>query len=113
MLFIEAPETAEQLSAIAGRFAARVPLLANMVEGGATPLQDADQLEGLGFSVVIYPGGIVRALAKTAQAYYASLREHGTNAPFADRMHDFAGLNEVIGTAGMLNAGARYADGDG
>ena len=108
VLFIEAPQTRDQLGQICTRFARRVPLLANMVEGGATPMHDAADLEGLGFAVVIFPGGVVRALARTAQDYYASLRANGTNAPFADRMHDFDGLNAVIGTAEMLARGKSY-----
>ncbi len=110
VLFIEAPQSREQLTAIANQFAPRVPLLANMVEGGATPILGASDLEDQGFSIVIFPGGIVRALAKTAQAYYQSLAEHGSNKPFADHMFDFGGLNEVIGTADMLEAGAHYDD---
>ncbi|MFY0692599.1 MAG: isocitrate lyase/phosphoenolpyruvate mutase family protein [Paracoccaceae bacterium] len=108
VLFIEAPQTREQLESIAKQFSARVPLLANMVEGGATPITGASDLEQQGFSIVIFPGGIVRALARTAQDYYASLNAHGSNRPFADRMFDFNGLNEVIGTAEMLEKGARY-----
>jgi len=111
VLFIEAPRTGSELQALAARFAGRIPLLANMVEGGATPIQSASDLETLGYSIVIFPGGIVRALAKTAEAYYGSLRQHGSNAPFADRMHDFGGLNAKIGTAEMLAAGKRYEDG--
>ncbi|WP_170772099.1 isocitrate lyase/PEP mutase family protein [Ruegeria lacuscaerulensis] len=110
VLFIEAPKSREQLTAIADQFAHRVPLLANMVEGGATPILGASDLEEQSYSIVIFPGGIVRALAKTAQAYYQSLAENGSNKPFADRMFDFGGLNEVIGTADMLEAGARYDD---
>lgn len=108
VLFIEAPQTRAQLQTIAARFSGRVPLLANMVEGGATPMHDAADLEAIGFSLVIFPGGIVRALARTAQDYYASLQAHGSNAPFADRMHDFDGLNEVIGTGEMLARGKTY-----
>ena len=81
VLFVEAPGSGEQLARIGERFAGRAPLLANMVEGGATPPASADELQAQGFSIVIFPGGIVRALARTAQAYYASLREHGSNAP--------------------------------
>ena len=55
--------------------------------------------------------GIVRALARTAEDYYASLRAHGSNAPFAGRMFDFTALNERIGTEAMLAAGARYQSG--
>lgn len=113
VLFIEAPQNREQLEQVAERFASRMPLLANMVEGGATPITGADDLESLGFSIVIFPGGIVRALARTAQDYYQSLAQNGSNKPFADRMFDFGGLNAVIGTDEMLRKGARYGDTDG
>lgn len=108
VLFIEAPQSRTQLETIARQFKNRVPLLANMVEGGATPITGADDLEAVGYSIVIFPGGIVRALARTAQDYYQSLAEHGSNRPFADRMFDFNGLNSVIGTAAMLEKGQRY-----
>ncbi len=108
VLFIEAPQSRAQLEEIARTFAGRVPLLANMVEGGATPITGADDLQGLGFSIVIFPGGIVRALAHTARNYYESLAAHGSNMPFKERMFDFNGLNEVIGTAEMLERGRRY-----
>lgn len=112
VLFVEAPQNRDQLEAITKRFAGRVPLLANMVEGGATPVTGADDLESLGFSIVIFPGGIVRALARTAQDYYQSLAQHGSNKPFADRMFDFAGLNGITGTDEMLKKGARYDGSD-
>ncbi|PWJ16202.1 isocitrate lyase/PEP mutase family protein [Jannaschia seohaensis] len=108
VLFVEAPRSGEELARVAQHFAGRVPLLANMVEGGATPIQSAADLEALGYSLVIFPGGIVRALARTAADYYASLRAHGSNRPFADRMDDFDGLNRRLGTAEMLAAGRRY-----
>lgn len=109
VLFVEAPRTREQMQAITTEFGSRVPLLANMVEGGATPITGAQDLESLGFSFVIFPGGIVRALARTAQDYYASLHKNGSNAPFADRMFDFDGLNAQIGTSEMLKRGEDYS----
>ena len=111
MLFVEAPRDAVELAGIAARFGGRIPLMANMVEGGATPLRDAAQLEALGFSLVIFPGGTVRALARLMQDYFSSLAGHGTTAPFRDRMLDFRGINEIIGTAEMLALGKRYDDG--
>lgn len=107
-LFIEAPRSAVELQKIGDQFASRVPLLANMVEGGATPVLDAQSLEAMGFDIVIFPGGIVRALTKTAQDYYDSLHKSGSNAPFADRMFDFDGLNEAIGTAEFLSLGEKF-----
>jgi 2-methylisocitrate lyase-like PEP mutase family enzyme len=108
ILFIEAPEDRAQMQAIAARFAARIPLLANMVEGGRTPVASADELGGMGFRVVIFPGGTVRALARGLQDYFAVLKQDGTTARFRDRMHDFDGLNAVIGTPEMLERGRRY-----
>ena len=94
---------------IVARFAGRAPLLANMVEGGQTPQRSAQQLAEIGYGLVIFPGGLVRALAHCAQAYLASLGEHGTTQPFSDRMLDFDGLNDVLGTEETLRMGQRYA----
>jgi len=82
--------------------------MANMVEGGRTPILPAAELEALGFSLVIFPGGIVRALARTAQAFYAALVSTGTTASFRNEMFDFDALNEVIGTPQMLELGRAY-----
>ncbi|MDH0093413.1 isocitrate lyase/phosphoenolpyruvate mutase family protein [Achromobacter mucicolens] len=107
-LFIEALRSPEQMRAACDRFAARVPLLANMVEGGKTPVQDAGALAAVGFRIVIFPGGTARAVAHTLQGYYGSLRQHGTTGPWKDRMLDFDGLNDVIGTPELLEQGRRY-----
>ena len=109
MLFIEAPTDRAQLGAIVAHFAGRVPLMVNVVEGGKTPALPAAELEAIGFALVIFPGAVVRALAKTAVDLYASLKQHGTNEPFRGRMFDFSGLNAVIGTPEMLARGARYS----
>ena len=109
-LFIEALQTPAQMSAACARFGSRVPLLANMVEGGKTPVQSAAELQTHGFRIAIFPGGTARAVAHTLQGYYASLQQHKTTLPFKDRMLDFDGLNEVIGTAQLLQTGKRYED---
>ncbi len=108
MLFVEAPQSIDDMTAIVDRLGARVPLMANMVEGGKTPLSTADELQAMGFSLVIFPGGLVRAFAHMAEEYLASLRQHGTNRPFRDRMLDFDRLNEIVGTKEMLESGYRF-----
>ncbi len=108
MLFVEAPRSEAEIAEIAGRFGARVPLMANMVEGGRTPIKSAAELQAAGFSLVIFPGGLVRAFARMAGDYFASLREHGSNQPFRDRMLDFQDLNDLLGTQDMLAQGAKY-----
>ena len=108
LLFVEAPRDHAMLSTITARLGNRAPLMANMVEGGLTPMLDARELQALGYRLVIFPGGIVRAVAKTAEAYYASLAAHGTNAPFRDRMFDFNELNRRMGTVEALRRAAAY-----
>ncbi len=107
VLFVEAPKTRAELQRISPALKG-VPLVANMVEGGKTPPLAAAELEALGFSLVIFPGGIVRALARTAGDYYASLAAHGTTEPFVDRMYDFTALNDVIGTPALIALGNQY-----
>lgn len=108
MLFVEAPRTQDEMKVVTSRFAGRVPLMANMVEGGRTPILPAGELEALGYRFVIFPGGLVRAVARTAQDYLASLRRHGTTDPFRNRMMDLAQINEVVGTRALLAEGQRY-----
>lgn len=108
-LFIEALRSDEQMQRACDQFAGRVPLLANMVEGGKTPVKSARELGERGFRIVIFPGGTARAVVHTLQGYYASLHEHQTTAPWQDRMLDFDGLNRVIETPQLLAQGQRYA----
>ncbi len=107
-LFIEALRTAEEMDAACARFGTRIPLLANMVEGGRTPVHDARELGRRGFRLAIFPGGAARAVAHTLQGYYASLHDHGTTGPWRDRMLDFQGINELIGTPQLLAQAQRY-----
>ena len=108
VLFVEAPKAREELAKIVKQVGRTLPLMANMVEGGKTPMLSAAELETLGFSLVIFPGGIVRTLAKTAVDYYASLAAHGSTQPFRDRMFDFDALNGLLGTPEMIERGKRY-----
>ena len=109
VLFVEAPGSEAELSSIASALGDRLPLMANMVEGGKTPILGAEQLQTLGFSLVIFPGGIVRAIARSAVEFYATLVRDGSSAAFRDRMYDFDALNAVIGTPEMLALGKHYA----
>ena len=108
MLFVEAPRTQEQIETLGQDLGSQVPLLANMVEGGKTPLKPARELARLGFKMVIYPGAMVRVLAFAARAYLTELKNHGSTESFRNRMLDFNELQEIIGTAELLAAGQRY-----
>ena len=108
VLFIEAPRSVDELKLIRKSFDLNIPLLANMVEGGKTPVKTANDLKSLGFNIVIFPGGAVRAATFQLQEYYAGLLKNGSNSEFSKRMHDFDSLNAVIGTPELLSIGKKY-----
>jgi 2-methylisocitrate lyase-like PEP mutase family enzyme len=111
VLFVEAPRSVEDMKAASARFKGRAPLLANMVEGGKTPILPAAELEALGFSIVIFAAGLVRSFAFMAREYFAAIKRDGSTAAFRDRMLDFKGLNAVVGTPQMFELGKRYDGG--
>jgi len=108
VLFVEALRTQDDMAAALARLSHRAPMLANMVEGGKTPVLPSAELQSLGYSIAIFPGGTVRALSFALQGYLQSLREHGTTTPWLPQMLSFDKLNDVIGTPEMLALGKRY-----
>lgn len=108
MLFVEAPASKSDLQRIAERLAGRLPVMANMVEGGVTPAVTAAELEAMGFSLVIFPGGLVRATVFMAREYLTSLRNNGSATPYRARMVDFADVNDLLGTKAFLQTGKSY-----
>ena len=108
VLFIEALRSVQDMARAVAQFGGTAPLLANMVEGGKTPVLPAAELEDIGYSIAIFPGGLARRLAFAAQEYFSLLKQDGTTASLRDRMLDFDGLNRTIGTPAMLELGKRY-----
>ncbi|MEM0907673.1 MAG: isocitrate lyase/phosphoenolpyruvate mutase family protein [Pseudomonadota bacterium] len=108
VVFVEAPRTREDLEKVTAALP-HVPLLANMVEGGATPVLSLGELGRIGFRLIIFPGGIVRALAHTAAQYYGALVRDGSTGAMANAMLSFDDLNDVIETPELLALGQRYS----
>lgn len=108
VLFLEAPEDEAQLAEIPRHFGTRAKLMANMIEGGRTPMHDARHLAQLGYQIVIFPGALVRALSFAARDFFETLRRDGTTDAFRNRMFDFTGLNDLLGTDAILADGRRY-----
>ena len=109
-LFIEALRSPADQQRACQQFASRTPLLANMVEGGQTTVTGVNELQALGFRIVIFPGGTVRFLAQQLQRYFSTLKADGSTAALQGQMHDFDSLNAVIGTPELLALGQRYGD---
>lgn len=110
VLFIEAPQTLEQMQTICAEFSETVPLVANMVEGGKTPIMDRESLFKMGFRLVISPGALMRAQTPVIEALLAHIRAYGSTVDWRDRMLDLMGLNERLGLDEILEQGARYQE---
>jgi 2-methylisocitrate lyase-like PEP mutase family enzyme len=109
VLFVESPLDDAQLAEVGSVLGARIPLLANMVEGGKTPLHSAEELGQLGFKLVIFPGAMVRVLSRAGAEYLEALRRDGTTAGILDSMFDFKQVNDVIGTDDLIELSNKYS----
>jgi 2,3-dimethylmalate lyase len=95
ILFVESPESLEEMRTI-GRSFDR-PLMANMVEGGRTPLADRKTLEEIGYSIAIFPGLGFLAAGAALQKVYRHLKEHGSSVGSDAPLYKFAEFSDLMG----------------
>jgi 2,3-dimethylmalate lyase len=93
--FIEAPDSLERLQEIGLRSPA--PNVANMIEGGRTPVLPLDELTRLGFHLVLYPLAGLFASARAIEQMYQKLRADGTTLGEEHQLMTFPEFNELIG----------------
>lgn len=106
ILFIESPESEEELARVGSSF--DVPVLANMVHGGRTPVLGRERLRALGFQVAIYPAVGFLAVAETLRRAYASTAAGEAEPPVP--LYPFPRFNELIGFPDVWDFERRYAD---
>ncbi|MDU1690903.1 MAG: isocitrate lyase/PEP mutase family protein, partial [Bradyrhizobium sp.] len=107
IVFVESPESEVEMAEI-GRMIDK-PLLANMVNGGRTPMLSADRLKQLGFAVAIFPAVGFLATAEALTRAYDDLRRHGTTTE-AVPMFSFAEFNRLIGFEDVWEFERRYSE---
>lgn len=112
VIFVEAPRTNAELAAVPKALGGKRPLMANMVEGGRTPMTPVAELEAMGYDLVVFSAGVVRAMAKTARSFYDTLMADGTSDAIRDQMYSFDELADIVGTNELLEQGRKY-DSDG
>ena len=93
--FVEAPDSQEQLAEIGRR--APGPNVANMIEGGHTPMLPQERLAALGFHLILYPLAGLYAAAHAMEAIYHKLRTDRTTLGAEDHLMSFREFNELIG----------------
>jgi methylisocitrate lyase len=100
MVFVEAVHSADEMKAVNAALAELdTPSMANMIEGGQTPLLSAAELQELGYSVVAYPCGSVFTAVKALREWATQLRQCGTSAGFLSHMVTFDDYFEFIGAS--------------
>jgi methylisocitrate lyase len=106
MLFVEAPESVDELRRICSEVPG--PCLANAIEGGRTPVLPAKALEDIGFAAVAFPVAATYAVAAVLCELYAALRRDGGTGAMEARMTDFDSFNALIGLAAQRESEAAY-----
>jgi len=105
VLFVEAPN-AEQLPKIAPRLGG--PLLYNMATSGKTPFLPKEEIERLGFKIIIYPNWVMLAAIRAASEVLATLKETGTIAGIASEVPSFREFFDLLGMPEVQELEARY-----
>jgi carboxyvinyl-carboxyphosphonate phosphorylmutase len=105
-LFIEAPRSREELQAIAKELPP--PLVANMLEGGVTPLLTKDELEKIGLQLIVCPLTALYASAKAMKDMFHLIKTEGTTRAALDRLLPFQQFHDVIGLEGYYKLDEQY-----
>ena len=107
ILFVESPESQEEMHRIASSL--DKPLLANMVEGGRTPVLDSRALEQIGYKIAIYPVTALLAATQAMQAVYAQFKATGHSVPPAAPLMPFGEMTELMGFKEVWDFEKRHA----
>jgi 2,3-dimethylmalate lyase len=106
ILFYEAPADVDEMRDIGRNF--DLPLMANMVEGGATPVLTPDQLAGIGYQVAIFPASGFLAVTQALTNVYQSLQDQGAATATGTQLYDFKDFTKLMGFEEIMEFEARY-----
>jgi len=108
ILFVESPESEEEMRTIGRSF--DLPLLANMVEGGRTPVLSQTDLESIGYKLAIFPVTALLAATQAMQAVYQGLRRQGSSAHGTVPLMPFSELTQLMGFQAVWDFDKRHAE---
>ncbi|MCA0892091.1 isocitrate lyase/PEP mutase family protein [Microbulbifer agarilyticus] len=107
-IFVEAPANLEQMQIIGERLGSRTPLIHNLVEGGQSPVQSADELQALSYRIALFPASLLHLFIPAAQKLLAQLAHSGHLNELRNQMIDLATVNDLLGADELLAAGKKY-----
>jgi 2-methylisocitrate lyase-like PEP mutase family enzyme len=106
LLFVESPESVEEMRRIGRTF--DVPLVANMVEGGRTPVLDAATLQEIGYRLAIFPALGFLAAGAALEVAYAALKKRGSSVGLDVPLYPFKDFSELMGFGWVAEFDAKY-----
>jgi len=107
-LFVEAPQSRAELERISREL--EPPYVANMLEGGVTPLLAREELAALGFRIAVFPLSGLFAAARAMKEVFRHLKEKGTTSDIVDRLLTFHDFHQVVDLAGYRALDERYRE---
>ncbi len=108
VLFIEAPESIEEMRIIGERF--DKPLLANIVDGGRTPVLGVDELREIGYQMAIFPATGFLAMGQALESVYRHIKQHGSSKGVATPLYDFNAFSELMGFPAVWEFERRWTE---
>jgi 2,3-dimethylmalate lyase len=108
ILFVESPETPEEMAKIAQTF--DKPVLINVVEGGRTPLFSKTELEQMGFKMAIYPCSAFLAMGQALETVYSALKNEGSTLSVKDQLYNFEAFSKLMGFEAVWDFDRKHAD---
>ena len=106
LIFVEGPRTLADTRAVTARFAARVPLVHNLVEGGVSATDNGTDLDAMGFALALHPLLLLHGLAASAPGWLAHLKAERTTTGLP--LSNLADINRITGATALIETGARY-----
>jgi 2-methylisocitrate lyase-like PEP mutase family enzyme len=95
LLFVESPESVEEMARIGQSF--DLPLVANMVEGGRTPVLSREELQSLGYRLAIFPAAAFLAAGAAFEGVYRGIQENGSTVGTSTPMYEFQQFSQLMG----------------
>jgi len=108
-VFVEAPKTIDEMRKIGKEI--KAPLVANMIEGGATPVLSAKELHKMGFKIILYPLSVLYANTFASLAILKELKKSGTTKRLAKNVVTFDEFNDIVELSKFRNMENRYKSG--
>ncbi len=108
ILFIESPESIDEMKMIRSHF--DIPVLANMVDRGKTPVLSKLELQNLGYQIAIFPVTALLASVAAMSTVYSQLSNNGSSTDIQDILYDFTALSKLMGFEDIWNFEKKYVE---